>query len=56
LTENSGSYVATDSANPIMNSVVQAISTMQRNKPRPAQNSEKLSELINPGIVQDNFI
>lgn len=56
LTENSGSYVATDSANPIMNSVVQAISTMQRNKPRQTQNSERLSELINPGIVQDNFI
>jgi len=56
LTENSGSFVATDSANPIMNSVVQAISTMQRNKPRQTQNSERLSELINPGIVQDNFI
>lgn len=56
LTENSGSYVSTDSSNPIMNSVVQAISNMQRHKPKAAQNSEKLAELINPGIVQDNFI
>jgi hypothetical protein len=39
-----------------MDSVVGAISAMQKNKPKAAQNAEKLTSLINPGIVQDNFI
>ncbi len=56
LNENVGSFVSTDSSNSIMDSVVGAISAMQRNKPKPAQNAEKLTSLINPGIVQDNFI
>ena len=56
LSENVGSYVSTNSSNTIMDSVVGAISAMQRNKPKATQNSEKLTSLINPGIVQDNFI
>ena len=56
LSENVGSYVSTDSSNTIMDSVVGAISAMQRNKPKATQNSERLTSLINPGIVQDNFI
>lgn len=56
LNENVGSYVSTNSSNNIMDSVVGAISAMQRNKPKATQNSEKLTSLINPGIVQDNFI
>lgn len=56
LNENVGSFVSTESSNSIMDSVVGAISAMQRNKPKPAQNAEKLTSLINPGIVQDNFI
>ena len=56
LNENVGSFVSTESSNNIMDSVVGAISAMQRNKPKATQNAEKLTSLINPGIVQDNFI
>lgn len=56
LGESVGSFVSTDSSNNIMDSVVGAISAMQKNKPKAAQNAEKLTSLINPGIVQDNFI
>lgn len=56
LNEQSSSFVSIEESAPIMNSVVDAISVMQRHKTKSVSNSERLLELINPGIVQDNFI
>jgi hypothetical protein len=62
LTEDSyDSYVGTsDTSDPMMQSVVNTISLLQKNKPMiekviPDQN-QKLASLINPNIVKDNFI
>ena len=62
LTEDTdGSFVGTsDSTDPMMESVVNTLSLLQKNKPMiqkavPEQN-QKLASLINPNIVKDNFI
>ena len=64
LTEdaNGGEFVSTSegSQDPLMESVMNTISVMQKNKPRvekvvPEQN-QRLASLINPNMVKDNFI
>jgi hypothetical protein len=62
LTEDTdGSFVGTSESNdPLMESVVNTLSLLQKNKPMvqkavPEQN-QRLASLINPNIVKDNFI
>jgi uncharacterized protein YdcH (DUF465 family) len=65
LTEDAqfnGAYVSDNSNNdPLMESVVNTISLLQKNQPKiekvhSSKNAQRLSSLINPGIVQDNYI
>lgn len=64
LTEEtqSNSFVGENSnADPLMESVVNAISLLQRNNPKvekvhSSAQSQRLASLINPGIVKDNYI
>jgi len=64
LTEDvqSGSFVGdSNSADPMMESIINTISMLQRNQPKAekvhsTQNSQRLASLINPGIVKDNYI
>ena len=64
LTENtqSGSFVGdSTSQDPMMENIINTISMLQRNQPKvekvhSTNNSQRLSSLINPGIVKDNYI
>lgn len=57
-----GSYVGNDgSSDPLMETVVNTISLLQKNQPKTekvhsSQAAQRLTSLINPGIVQDNYI
>jgi len=61
LSEQSSSFVGSENADPMMESIVSTISLMQKNQPKvervhstPA--ASRLAGLINPGIVKDNYI
>ena len=61
LSEQSTSFVGSQASDPMMESIVSTISLMQKNQPKvekvhssPA--AARLAGLINPGIVQDNYI
>ena len=62
LTEDTdGSFVGSDeNIDPMMQSVVNTLSLLQRNKPLVEkaipENNQRLASLINPNIVKDNFI
>ena len=64
LTEDtqSGSFVGdSTSQDPMMENIINTISMLQRNQPKvekvhSTKNSQRLSSLINPGIVKDNYI
>ena len=57
-----GSYVGNDgSSDPLMETVVNTISLLQKNQPKAekvhsSHAAQRLTSLINPGIVQDNYI
>jgi hypothetical protein len=57
-----GSYVGNDSStDPLMETVVNTISLLQKNQPKAekvhsSQTAQRLTSLINPGLVQDNYI
>lgn len=61
LSEQSSSFVGSQNADPMMESIVSTISLMQKNQPKvekvhstPA--ASRLAGLINPGIVKDSYI
>ena len=64
LTEDiqSGSFVGDSTSNdPLMESVINTISMLQRNNPKvekvhSTERAQKLASLINPNIVKDNYI
>jgi len=62
LTEDAGSYVGSSNNDPMMESIVNTLSLMNKNKPKieraiPENTpAAKVASLINPGLVKDNVI